>query len=61
MFVKVKNFITEVVVELQKANWSTRQEVIETTKVVLVASAILGIYIAACDLVLSNFVGMVVK
>jgi preprotein translocase subunit SecE len=48
---RFKTFITEVVVETKKVTWPTKQEVINTTTVVVVASFIFGIYLYLCDLV----------
>jgi preprotein translocase subunit SecE len=48
---RFKAFITEVVVETKKVTWPTKQEVINTTTVVVVASFIFGIYLYLCDLV----------
>jgi preprotein translocase subunit SecE len=48
---RFKAFLTEVVVETKKVTWPTKQEVINTTTVVVVASFIFGIYLYLCDLV----------
>jgi len=44
-------FLSEVVVETKKVTWPTKQEVINTTTVVVIASFIFGIYLYFCDLV----------
>jgi preprotein translocase subunit SecE len=38
------------VVETKKVTWPTKQEVINTTTVVVIASFIFGIYLYLCDL-----------
>ena len=48
---RLKVFLSEVVVETKKVTWPTKQEVINTTTVVVVASFIFGIYLYLCDLV----------
>ncbi len=48
---RLKNFLSEVVVETKKVTWPTKQEVINTTTVVVIASFIFGIYLYLCDLV----------
>ena len=48
---RLKAFLSEVVVETKKVTWPTKQEVINTTTVVVVASFIFGIYLYFCDLV----------
>jgi preprotein translocase subunit SecE len=65
MFSKVKNFFSEVKVELQKASWpwDTKEkgfrrykELTDSTVVVVVAMMLLGGYVALFDFVLVNFV-----
>jgi preprotein translocase subunit SecE len=54
---RLKTFLSEVVVETKKVTWPTRQEVVNTTTVVVIASFIFGIYLYLCDflfLVLRN-------
>jgi preprotein translocase subunit SecE len=48
---RLKAFLSEVVVETKKVTWPTKQEVINTTTVVVIASFIFGIYLYLCDLV----------
>jgi len=65
MVSKVKNFFSEVKVELQKASWpwDTKEkgfrrykELTDSTVVVVVAMMLLGGYVALFDFVLVNFV-----
>ena len=65
MFRKVKNFFSEVKVELQKASWPwdpkekgfrRYKELTDSTVVVIVAMLLLGGYVALFDFVLVNFV-----
>jgi preprotein translocase subunit SecE len=65
MFTKVKNFFSEVKVELQKASWPwdmkekgfrRYKELTDSTVVVVVAMMLLGGYVALFDFVLVNFV-----
>jgi preprotein translocase subunit SecE len=48
---RLRAFLSEVVVETKKVTWPTKQEVINTTAVVVVASFIFGVYLYLCDLV----------
>jgi preprotein translocase subunit SecE len=48
---RLKSFLQEVVVETKKVTWPTKQEVINTTTVVVIASFIFGIYLYLCDIV----------
>ena len=61
MFKKIQKFLSEVISELKKVSWSTRQEVIDATAVVLTSSFILGCFIAVCDLVLSKILGFIIR
>jgi len=61
MIGKVRKFTGEVVVELKKVSWSTRQEVIDSTWIVIISSAILGVFIGLTDLGLSKFIGALIK
>ena len=61
MFAKVNKFFSEVTVELKKVSWSTRSELIESTQVVLISTAFLGIFIAVVDVVISKFIGVIIK
>jgi len=58
MIGKIKKFFSEVVVELKKASWSTRQEVIDATYLIILSSFFLGVFIGATDFALSKFISM---
>jgi preprotein translocase subunit SecE len=53
---RFKSFLQEVVVETKKVTWPSKQEVINTTTVVLVASFFFGIYLYFCDFVILQVV-----
>ena len=57
----IKKFITETVVELKKVSWTTKKDLLDSTWVVLVSSAILGLYIGVVDFVLSRVMSFVIK
>jgi preprotein translocase subunit SecE len=65
MITKVKNFFTEVKVELQKCSWPwdpkergfrRYKELVDSTIVVVIAMLLLGGYVALFDFVLVNVV-----
>ena len=58
MFDKIKKFLKEVKLELTKVTWTTREELIYSTIVVIVVSIILSIFIGVVDLGLSNLASM---
>jgi len=59
MFDKIKKFFKEVKLELAKVTWTTREELIYSTIVVIVVSIILSIFIGVVDLGLSNLASIV--
>ncbi len=58
MLDKIKKFLKEVRFELTKVTWTTRQELIYSTMIVIVVSIILSIFIGVVDLGLSNLASM---
>lgn len=58
---KSVNFLKEVKTELGKVSWSSRQELIGSTFVVIVITGITAIFIGAVDLLLSKALSMLFK
>ncbi|MBI5741519.1 MAG: preprotein translocase subunit SecE [Nitrospirae bacterium] len=61
MLERIKTFFREVKTELKKVVFPSRDEVIGSTKVVVVMVFIIAIFLGIIDLVLSKLVGMVVR
>lgn len=61
MFNKIKNFFREVKNELKKVTFPSREEVIDSTKVVVVLVLIIAVFLGGIDLLLSKLVGIVVR
>jgi len=61
VFGRVFNFLKEVRVELSKVSWSTKQELIEATWVVIVITSILALFIGIVDIILSKILSMILK
>jgi len=55
------NFLKEVRAELSKVSWSTRQELLASTVLVITVTGIMTVFIAIVDLGLSKFVSVVFK
>jgi preprotein translocase subunit SecE len=55
------NFLKEVRLELGKVAWSTRQELIDSTIVVIVVTAILTAFIGVIDILLSKLLSIMFK
>ena len=58
---KFVNFFKDVKLEMGKVSWSTRDELIGSTIVVLVSLAILSIFIGICDVMLSTIVNIIMS
>ena len=54
MFEKIKQFLKEVKFELTKVTWTSKQELIYSTYIVIVVSIVLSIFIGIVDMMLSN-------
>ena len=61
MIAKIQKFISEVAAELKKVSWSTRREVIDATWLVLISSVSLWLFIGTIDIVLSKFLGFIIR
>nr|MBU1328176.1 preprotein translocase subunit SecE [Candidatus Omnitrophota bacterium] len=61
LFGKITNFITEVKVEMQKVSWSTKDELVGSTTVVIVSTLLLAMFIGMVDMVLSKFIGFILR
>jgi len=61
MFKKISNYLNEIKLELKKVSWSSREELISSTVVVLSSVFFLAVFIGLCDFVLSKLMGMLIK
>jgi len=58
---KPVNFLKEVKVELGKVSWSTRQELLDSTMVVIVVTVIMTVFIGIIDVFLSKILSVIFK
>lgn len=56
---KPVNFLKEVKAELSKVAWSTREELLSATMIVIVITALLAVYIGVADLLLSKGLSLI--
>jgi len=61
MFKKISNYLNEIKLELKKVSWSSREELISSTMVVLSSVFFLAVFIGLCDFILSKLMGMLIK
>jgi preprotein translocase subunit SecE len=59
VFNRITNFIREVKQELLKVSWSSRQDLMGATVVVITITAIMAVFIGIVDLALSKILSMV--
>ena len=60
-FLKLQEFVMEVLAELKKSSWPTRRELADSTVVVIVTVLILGIFVAMADLLFLRVVAMLTR
>jgi len=58
MWNKLTNFIKDVRTEFSKVSWPTREDLVSSTGVVLVFSAIFAVFIGIFDLIISFIWGI---
>ncbi|MCM8795742.1 MAG: preprotein translocase subunit SecE [Candidatus Omnitrophica bacterium] len=58
IFKKIIQFLREVKQELGKVSWSTREELIGSTFVIIVITSLMAIFIGLIDLVLSKILSI---
>jgi len=61
VFGKIKQFFKEVKIELKKVVFPSRDEVIGSTKVVVVLVIIIAVFLGLIDMLLSKLIGMLVQ
>ncbi|OGH07211.1 MAG: preprotein translocase subunit SecE [Candidatus Levybacteria bacterium RBG_13_35_9] len=54
------NFLKEVSDELKKVVWPSRDEIIRLTAVVIIVSALVGLYLGGADFILTKIVEAVI-
>ncbi|MDD4979874.1 MAG: preprotein translocase subunit SecE [Candidatus Omnitrophica bacterium] len=61
VFKKITTFLKEVKAELSKVSWSTRQELMGSTAVVIAATFIMALFIGVIDILLSRILRLVFR
>jgi len=57
---KTTEFFNDTVLELKKCTWPTQTELFESTLVVIISVAILGVFVATCDGVLTKLLKVLI-
>ena len=58
---KVIKFLKEVKIELVKVSWPKREELWQSTLIVIVVSLAMAVFVGAVDLLLSRAVGAIIR
>jgi len=58
-FLQISNYVAETKEELRKCTWPGKEELVESTTVVMVAIILLGAYTVGVDFVISLFVRII--
>ena len=53
MFEKIKKFLSETKAEMRKVTWPTRDELIESTKIVIIATFVTTMFVGIVDQLLT--------
>jgi preprotein translocase subunit SecE len=61
MIAKIRNFVTEVTVELKKVSWPTRSELVGSTIVVILGVVIMAVAIGICDFIFAKTIHMLIR
>jgi len=58
---KIIKFLQEVKAELKKVSWSTKDELVASTTVVIVTVIMMACYIGIVDFILARLMGFIIK
>ena len=53
--------MSEATVELKKVSWLTRQELMDATWIVVISTALLGVFIGSTDFLLSKLLELIIR
>ena len=56
MFEKIKSFLSETRAEMRKVTWPTRDELIESTKIVIIATFVITLFVGFIDQLLTMII-----
>jgi len=59
MIERIKTYLSETRTELKKVTWPSRQDLIDSTRVVIIATLILTVFVGLVDQVLSRIIKLV--
>jgi len=61
MFEKLKNYLSETRIELKKVTWPNKEELKDATRVVVISTILLTVFIGVIDQILSSIIKLVFR
>jgi preprotein translocase subunit SecE len=58
---RIREFVQDVLVEFRKVTWPSRQELINSTTVVIVVTVVLAFFLGGVDVVLTRLVERILR
>ena len=58
---RMRQFLAEVRAEMSKVSWPTRQQLLESTRLVLVMTALLAMFLSIWDLLASQLIQWILR
>jgi preprotein translocase subunit SecE len=58
---RIKEFVQDVLVEFRKVTWPSRQELINSTTVVIVVTVVLAFFLGGLDIALTRLVERILR
>jgi preprotein translocase subunit SecE len=58
---RVREFVREVLAEFRKVTWPSRQELINSTAVVVVLTAVIAVFLGVVDVSLTRLVELILR
>jgi preprotein translocase subunit SecE len=59
MYKKLSNYLSDVKIEMSKVSWPTKNELMESTVIIIILSFILAIFVFGVDQGLSNIMKLI--
>ena len=58
---RIRQFLAEVQAEMTKVSWPTRQQLLESTRLVLIMTGLLAVFLGAWDLCASQLIRLILR
>ena len=58
---RIRQFLAEVQAEMTKVSWPTRQQLLESTRLVLIMTGLLAVFLGAWDLFASQLIRVILR